>query len=104
MTDEQSPAKRQNNSAQNPNKVHGKEKGQAQNLAEENEVEAKPKFEEHPNDQHIKDSTTGRAKGYTDKCTAFLSNHNFRASSDSLALQRYCFLFFFNAGQANTER
>ena len=69
--------------------MHGKEKGRAQNLVEENEVEeAKPKFEEHPNDQHIKDSTTGRAKGYTDKCTAFLSNLNFRASRDSLALQR----------------
>ena len=50
MTDEQSPAKRQKNTAQNPNKVHGKEKGRAQNLAEESEVEEKPKFEEHPND------------------------------------------------------
>ncbi|XP_031283422.1 pentatricopeptide repeat-containing protein At1g62680, mitochondrial-like [Pistacia vera] len=47
MTDEQSPAKRQKNTAQNQNKVHGKEKRRAQNLAKGNEVEeAKTKFEE----------------------------------------------------------
>lgn len=105
MNDEQSPAKRQKNTAQKPKKVHEKEMGRAQNFAEENEVEeAKPKVEEHPNDQHIKDFNPGRAKAYTDECTAFVSNLNLRASRDSLTLMREIAFYSFSMLYGQIQR
>ncbi|KAH9750298.1 EMBRYO DEFECTIVE 140 [Citrus sinensis] len=78
---EQSPAKRQKNAPQKPKKVHDKEKQQVQNLAEENEGrETKQTVEEQPKEQPIKDAVPGRTKGFTDECTAFLSNINLKAS------------------------
>ncbi|KAH9684447.1 EMBRYO DEFECTIVE 140 [Citrus sinensis] len=78
---EQSPAKRQKHAPQKPKKVHDKEKRQVQNLAEENEGrETKQTVEEQPKKQPIKDAVPGRTKGFTDECTAFLSNINLKAS------------------------
>lgn len=82
---EQSPAKRQKNAPQKPKKVHDKEKRQVQNLAEENEGrETKQTVEEQPKEQPIKDAVPGRTKGFTDECTAFLSNINLKASGQTL--------------------
>lgn len=82
---EQSPAKRQKNAPQKPKKVHDKEKQQVQNLAEENEGrETKQTVEEQPKEQPIKDAVPGRTKGFTDECTAFLSNINLKASRQTL--------------------
>ncbi|KAK9213759.1 hypothetical protein WN944_005744 [Citrus x changshan-huyou] len=82
---EQSPAKRQKNAPQKPKKVHDKEKRQVQNLAEENEGrETKQTVEEQPKEQPIKDAVPGRTKGFTDECTAFLSNINLKASRQTL--------------------
>ncbi|XP_024039783.1 squamous cell carcinoma antigen recognized by T-cells 3 isoform X2 [Citrus clementina] len=82
---EQSPAKRQKHAPQKPKKVHDKEKRQVQNLAEENEGrETKQTVEEQPKKQPIKDAVPGRTKGFTDECTAFLSNINLKATYEDL--------------------
>ncbi|KAK0590803.1 hypothetical protein LWI29_031902 [Acer saccharum] len=83
----QSPAKRQKSTAQIPKKVHENEKEKMQNLAEVNEAEeTKSKVEkpERTNEQQMKDSVPGKRRGYTDECTAFISNINPNATYDDL--------------------
>uniref|UniRef100_A0A2N9HBT0 RRM domain-containing protein n=1 Tax=Fagus sylvatica TaxID=28930 RepID=A0A2N9HBT0_FAGSY len=85
LTQEQSPAKRQNNAAQNPKKVHGKDKAHELNLVETNEVEgmnAKVEKEnsrnEHMKDtyrkQQMKDSTPGKTKANSKDLRNFFSD------------------------------
>lgn len=84
ISDSQSPAKRQKNRAQNPKKGHEKINGQGQNPEEVKEVEqSKSKFgkSEHSNEKSDqRNLIPGRAKGFTDECTAFLSNLNLKVS------------------------
>ncbi|KAL5789204.1 hypothetical protein ACOSQ2_004092 [Xanthoceras sorbifolium] len=87
ISNEQSPAKRQKSTAQGPKKVHEKEKEEVQNLADVNEAEeTKSKVEkpERANEPQIKDSVPGKRKGYTDECTAFISNINLKATDEDL--------------------
>ncbi|KAK9286933.1 hypothetical protein L1049_015341 [Liquidambar formosana] len=83
-TDEQPPAKRQKDRAQDLKKAYGKDKAQAQKSVESNKVEdikAKVEIGESTTEQEIKDSTPKKTKPYTDQCTAFISNLGFQASS-----------------------
>ncbi|KAM3762796.1 hypothetical protein ACB098_01G372800 [Castanea mollissima] len=95
LTQEQSPAKRQKDAAQNPKKAYGKDKAHEPNLVETNEVEemnAKTDKENGRNEQmkdnygkqQMKDSTPGKTKVYKDQCTAFVSNINLKANSEDI--------------------
>ncbi|KDP40896.1 hypothetical protein JCGZ_24895 [Jatropha curcas] len=86
-TDEQSPLKRQKQTAQTQKKGHEKNKDQAQNLAEVTEagqVKATAEQTDSTHDKRQKDSDTGKYKVYTDSCTAFISNLNLKANSEDL--------------------
>lgn len=92
ISDEQSPAKRQKNNAKSVTKENEKGKSKMQNLAEGNgaeEPDSTAEKPEHANELQKKDSVPGKSKGYTDECTAFISNINLKASRETLS-------YFFN--------
>lgn len=77
---EQPPAKRQKAAAQKPNKIHGKDKPQAQSSGEPNKMEdvnAKP---ESMSEVQVENTVRAKTKVYTDQCTAFVSNLSLQAS------------------------
>lgn len=81
---EQPPAKRQKAAAQKPNKIHGKDKPQAQSSGEPNKMEdvnAKP---ESMSEVQVENTVRAKTKVYTDQCTAFVSNLSLQANSDHL--------------------
>ncbi|KAJ8755674.1 hypothetical protein K2173_022269 [Erythroxylum novogranatense] len=84
--DEQSPAKRQKKIAQTQNMGYEKEKDQVQNPAFMKEAEKVKSNAEGADDTHGKqmDSQTGKMKVYTDQCTAFISNLNFKTNEGDL--------------------
>ncbi|XVE91288.1 hypothetical protein DITRI_Ditri20bG0141400 [Diplodiscus trichospermus] len=83
--DEQSPAKRQKNTSQSQKKIHEKKNTEGQNLAEANDVEErKGKVGKQVNEPQMKDTKPSKTRLYTDKCTAFVSNLNFKTKDEDL--------------------
>ncbi|XWS20670.1 hypothetical protein CRYUN_Cryun31cG0122800 [Craigia yunnanensis] len=83
--DEQSPGKQQKNTSQNQKNLHEKKNTRGQNLAEANDVEEREgKVEKQVNEQQMKDNNLSKTRLYTDQCTAFVSNLNFKAKDEDL--------------------
>lgn len=115
--DEQSPAKRQKNTSQYQKKLHEKENTQGKNVAEANDGEGKKgKVDKPVNEQQMKDTGPGKTRLYTDQCTAFISNLDYKASRlPSCLLPLICsfplsnmwtpllFFILFNVGQADRQ-
>lgn len=81
ITDGQSPAKRQKDATQNQKQVHGKDKAQVQNLTEKGKMVERTQVDKPDIKNDIqKEAVPEKAKVYTDQCTAFISNLNFKAS------------------------
>ncbi|CAL1353115.1 unnamed protein product [Linum trigynum] len=87
ITDEQSPAKRKkmatqtqkkeqdNAQHQDPDQAHGDKTKELKNVSGKTDHEA---------GRTVTDSSSGKAKVYTDECTIFVSNINLKASSEDL--------------------
>ncbi|XP_021298484.1 squamous cell carcinoma antigen recognized by T-cells 3 [Herrania umbratica] len=83
--DEQSPAKRQKNTSQYQKKLHEKENTQGKNVAEANDGEEKKgKVDKQVNEQQMKDTDPGKTRLYTDQCTVFISNLDYKAKYEDL--------------------
>ncbi|KAK6263531.1 hypothetical protein SCA6_018965 [Theobroma cacao] len=83
--DEQSPAKRQKNTSQYQKKLHERENTQGKNVAEANDGEGKKgKVDKPVNEQQMKDTGPGKTRLYTDQCTAFISNLDYKANYEDL--------------------
>ncbi|XP_057977846.1 uncharacterized protein LOC131164571 isoform X2 [Malania oleifera] len=86
-TDEQPLAKRRKNTSQNPKNVSGKDKTQAHNSVEANEVEecdTNVGNADSTSGQQSKDAMPEKTPIYTDQCTAFISNLNFQATYEHI--------------------
>ncbi|KAF3439308.1 hypothetical protein FNV43_RR17584 [Rhamnella rubrinervis] len=86
ISDQQSPAKRQKDTSQNLKKVHEKDKGQVEDLIEQNKMDEitqvdKPDIK---NDIQRKEAVPEKGKVFTDQCTAFISNLNLKVTSEDL--------------------
>lgn len=81
INDEQSPAKRQKDTAQLPNTLRGKDKvegkNEANNKAQSRSQKGKP---DGGDDSKIKDSRPDKPIQYKDQCTVFISNLSLQAS------------------------
>ncbi|KAJ9687748.1 hypothetical protein PVL29_016282 [Vitis rotundifolia] len=81
-TDEQPPAKRQKDTAQNPKKVDGKGRIELENIVasnEEQELKAKDDKPDDMNKRQMKGPSHEKNK-YLDQCTAFISNLDLEAN------------------------
>lgn len=86
IADEQFPAKRKKDAGDNLEKVHEKDKAQLEKLDEENKREEIKTQVDEPDikkEEQTKDPTPGKARVYTDQCTAFISNLHLKASTHS---------------------
>ena len=92
--DELSPAKRQKNTSQNQKNLHEKKNTKGQNIAEANDVEErKGKVESQVNEQQMKETNRSKTRLYTDQCTAFVSNLNFKVSRHASFLLPFIYFF-----------
>ncbi|KAI9107339.1 hypothetical protein K1719_021727 [Acacia pycnantha] len=82
-TDEQSPAKRRKEVGKNPKKVPEENKGQ-ENLPQATKVEEANEEINKSEDVTKQQSTSDKSRAYSDQCTVFISNLNYKANYEHI--------------------